>query len=179
MLANCAAGNETHILAVVIDLGRGNPRIACIPAAEEPPVPLIPGEQPQQEPRQPYIRHRVDEGPAQHRPIDKFWLGRQQLHPHLGPEREAHHVRHADPYPGADEFCHRSGGSAHLEWALLEAFAELRQIGDQTAVLRHSFDHGLPGPAAHIPAVKEDDSGRFDRTGFAHKQIHESDPMCS
>jgi hypothetical protein len=84
----------------------------------------------------------------------------------------AHDVYPAGAHPGADEFCHRSGGSAYLEWSLLEALAVLGQIGDQTAVSLHSFDHGLPGPAAHIPAVKEDDSGRPDRTGFAHKQIH-------
>ncbi len=49
----------------------------------------------------------------------------------------------------------------------------LGQIGDQTAVSLHSFDHRLPGPAAIFPAVKEDDGGRPDRTGFSHKQIHE------
>ena len=53
----------------------------------------------------------------------------------------------------------------------------LRQIGDQTVVLLHSFDHGLPGPATIFSAVEEDDGGRPDRTGFAHEQIHASDPI--
>jgi hypothetical protein len=52
----------------------------------------------------------------------------------------------------------------------------LGQIWDQTAVPLHSFDHWLPGPAAVFPAVKEDDSGRSGRTGFANEQIHSSDP---
>ncbi len=50
--------------------------------------------------------------------------------PHLGPERPAHQVRPAGVCSGADEFCHRSGGSAHLEWPLLEALAVVGQIGD-------------------------------------------------
>jgi hypothetical protein len=88
----------------------------------------------------------------------------------------AHHVRPTSAYPATDEFCHRSRGSAHLEWSLLEALPVLGQIGDQTAVPLHSFDNGLPALAANFPAVKEDDGGRSDRTGFPHKQIHVSDP---
>jgi hypothetical protein len=91
----------------------------------------------------------------------------------------AHDVYPAGVHPGADEFCNRSGGSGHLEWAPLEALAVVGQIGDQTAVSLHSFDHRLPGPAAVFPAVQEDDGGRPDRTGFSHKQIHVSDPMRS
>ena len=84
-------------------------------------------------------------------------------------------MRAAGAYPGADEFGHRSSGSAHLEWSLLETLAVVGQIGNQAAVLLHSFDHRLPGPAAHVPAMKEHDGGCSDRTGFAHEQIHESD----
>jgi hypothetical protein len=91
----------------------------------------------------------------------------------------AHHVYPAGAHPGADKFCNRSGGSSHLEWAPLQALAVVGQIGNQTAVSLHSLDHRLPGPAAIFPAVKEDDSGRPDRTEFSHKKIHESDPMCS
>ena len=57
-----------------------------------------------------------------------------------------------------------------------QALAVLGQIGEQTAVLLQMFDHGLPGPATMFRAVKEDDSGRPGRTGFAHEQIHVSDP---
>jgi hypothetical protein len=82
----------------------------------------------------------------------------------------------AGAYPGADEFCDRHGGCVHLEWSLLGALPVLGQIGDQTAIPLHSFDNGLPGLAAKFPAVKEDDGGRSDRTGFPHKQIHVIDP---
>jgi hypothetical protein len=78
----------------------------------------------------------------------------------------------------AYEFCHRIGGCAYVEWAPLDAPAMLGQIGYQASVLLHSFDHRLPGPASHFPAVEEDDSGRPDRTGFPHKEIHKA-IVCS
>src|ERR1700679_3825157 len=86
-----------------------------------------------------------------------------------------HHVYPA-AHSGANELCHRSGGCTHFEWPVLEALPVLGQIGDQTAVLLHSFDHGLPRLAAEFPAVKEDNGGGADRTGFPRKQNHVSDP---
>jgi hypothetical protein len=88
----------------------------------------------------------------------------------------AHHVYPTGAYSGTDEFCHRCGGCAHLEWSLLDALPVVGQIGDQTAIPLHSFDNGLPGSAANFPAVKEYDGRRSDRTGFPHKEIHVSDP---
>ena len=171
--------NETDILAIFSDLRRGNRRMADIPvAADHPTINCVAGDHPQQELRRPYPRRRVDDGPTQHRPVDEVWLGRQQLHPHLGPEREPHHVRPTAAHPGANELCHRIGSSAHLEWSELKALAVLRKIGNQTMVSLHSLDHGLPGPAAHLAAVKKNNSGRPDRTAFAHEQIHVSDGIC-
>jgi hypothetical protein len=88
----------------------------------------------------------------------------------------ADHVHPPGTYSGTDEFCHRSGGCAHLEWPLLETPPVLGQIGDQTAIPLHSFDDGLPGLTAEFPAMQEYDGLRFDRTGFPRKQIHVIDP---
>jgi hypothetical protein len=88
-------------------------------------------------------------------------------------------VRSAGAHPGTDELGDRIGGPAHLEWPVLEAPAKLGKIGHQTAVLLHSFDDGIPAPAARLPTVKEDDCGRPDWTRFAHKQVHAGDRIRS
>ena len=72
-----------------------------------------------------------------------------------------------------------SGGSAHLEWALLEALAVTgADRGPDSGIRCIRSTTGCQDRPLIFPAVKEDDSGRPDRSGFAHKQIHEGDPMC-
>jgi hypothetical protein len=117
-------------------------------------------------------RQHVDEGATEHCPVDDARLACQQLYANLSREGEANQMRPPCAHSGADELRYRVSGSAHVERTFIEASAVLGEVRDQAMILRQQVNYRLPRPATHQPAVKEDDNGTVDWTGFAHEKIH-------